>query len=204
MYKILLCDATFAHLANNKFISCEIDVAHNQEEIYKLTFEKSYDLYIVNFYYYDLFSNLKESGDTIFTIFIDEFYNTHNLKQAFLIGDDYLIKPLYDDDIIVRIQYHYKKFSNHKNNIISYREFYYHLHTKQLYKQNNKIHLSPGETKLAELFLSNIDRVLLKEYIFEKLETSSSGSLRVYISKLNKIGFEIQYERASTTYKLLK
>lgn len=204
MFKVLLCDGSFNHLVEKELLGFNVDIAQNSEDIYALTYKNSYDLYIANIYYYDIFFLLKESDDATPTIFIDEFYALHNLKKAFLIGDDYIVKPLYDEDIITRIEYHYKKLSKHKNNIINYKDFFYHLQTKQLYKQSEKIKLSPTETKLIELFLYNKNKSLSKLYIFEKLESSSDGSLRVYISKLNKIGFSIEYERSTTSYILVE
>ena len=44
--------------------------------------------------------------------------------------------------------------------------------------------------------------ITLKEIIFDILENSSDGSLRVYISKLNKIGLHVEYDRAISSYTL--
>jgi len=203
MYKILLCDGSLNYLVEKQLISYDVDIAQNSDDIYGLTYENTYDLYVVNVYYYDVFFLLREHGDATPIIFIDELYNSQNLRKSFVIGDDYIVKPLYDEEITTRIEYHYKKLSKHRDNIIKYKDFFYHLQTKQLYKQSEKLKLSPSEIKLVELFLCNKDKALSKLYLFEKLESSSDGSLRVYISKLHKLGFSIEYERSTTSYVLV-
>jgi len=204
MYKILLCDTTLSSLFQDKTFGYEISVASSEEEIYTLTYEHKFDLYIVNFYYYELFFMLKKAEDTTPTFFIDEIYNIYNLKKSFEIGDDYLAKPLIEEEFLTRVYYQYKKLFNHKNNILIYGSFYYHIVTQQLYKNSLKIKLSPSETKLLVLFLSHLGKPISKEFIFDRLETKSDGTLRVYISKLNKIGFKITYQRLNTTYTLEK
>lgn len=202
MYKVLLCDTALSYLADNEFISYDVDIANSEEDIYTLTYKKSYDLYVVNFVYYDVISTLKKSGDATVTLFVDEYYNIYNLKKAFLIGDDYIIKPVVSDELKARVSYWYRKLFNHNKNIVVYGEFYYHISSERLYKNSVKIKLSPSVTKLLDLFLRYIDKPIHKEVIFSELETTSDGTLRVYISKLNKLGFQIVYERVNRTYTL--
>jgi len=204
MYKILLCDITLSSLFEDKNVSYDIKIASNEDEIYTFTYEHKFDLYIVNFYYYELFFMLKKSDDTTPTIFIDEFYNIYNLQKSFEIGDDYLAKPLIEEEFLTRVSYQYRKLFNHTNNILVYGSFYYHLTTQQLYHNSMRVKLSPSETKLLALFLSHIEKPITKDFIFDRLATTSDGTLRVYISKLNKLGFNIHYQRTNTTYTLEK
>jgi len=204
MYKILLCDTTLLSIFQDKTFGYEISVASNEDEIYTLTYEHKFDLYIVNFIYYELFFMLKKAEDITPTLFIDELYNIYNLKKSFEIGDDYIVKPIIEEEFLTRVDYQYKKLFNHKNNILVYNSFYYHITTQHLYKNSIKIKLTPAETKLLTLFLSHIDKPIAKDFIFDRLETTSDGTLRVYISKLNKLGFKINYQRINRTYTLEK
>jgi len=52
------------------------------------------------------------------------------------------------------------------------------------------------------LFLSNLNKPVSKDRIYDTLQTQSYGSLRVYISKLKKIGLEITYDRTNSSYTL--
>ena len=202
MFRILLADGDLNHLVETLFTSYTVDVASNEEELLDLSYKHKYDLYLCNYFYYNFIHELKSTGDTTAVLFTDEFYDISHLKKSFGVGDDYLTKPLNLEELQIRVAYHYKKLYNHTQNIVSYRDMFFHLSTKQLYKKSQKIKLSPSEAKLVELFLAFKDKPLLKDIIYDKLETQSEGTLRVYISKLGKIGFDISYERANLSYTL--
>jgi DNA-binding response OmpR family regulator len=202
MYKILLADTDLISLAKNEFISYDVDIVYDTENLYTLTYKNKYDLYIANFYYYDAIEALKQAGDTTLTLFIDEYYDIYHLKKAFNIADDYIIKPLNSQELKIRVDYQFKKLYNIKKDIMAYGSMYFHFKSKQLYDNNQKVKLSPSELKLLEYFLCRISQPLTKDSILELLESSSDGTLRVYISKLNKLGFNISYERANFSYTL--
>ena len=204
MLKILVCDLALNSLVQDELDTFNVKSICTKEEFYEATFETTYDLYIANIYYLDLVKELKDSGDNAICLFIDEYYCLNNLKRAFLVGDDYLIKPINLRELKIRVQYHYRKLFNIDKDIINYKDMFFHVHTQQLFIKNTKVKLSPSEIRLIKLFLSSIDKPLSKDLIFEKLETSSDGTLRVYISKLNKLGFNINYERANKSYTLHK
>ena len=93
MYKILLCDETIHYLQDNGSFPCNVDIATNEDEIYSCTYEHNYDLYVVNFYFYDIFATLqKTTNDTTKIVFIDEVYNLFNLQKLLL--DDLLSVPI--------------------------------------------------------------------------------------------------------------
>ena len=202
MFKILLADTSLNTMVHNELASYHVDIASSKEDFYTLTYENTYDLYLINYYYFNVLEELKKSGDKTVSIFVDEYYNIQNLKNALSIGDDYMIKPMHPEELKARIAYQYKKLYNITQGIIRYKDMFFHLNLKHLYKNSQKIKLSPSETKLAELLLTHRDKPLPKALIYEKLETTSEGTLRVYISKLNKIGFDITYERSTLSYNL--
>ena len=132
------------------------------------------------------------------------YYDISHIKKTFLIADEYMIKPLVFEELKIRVDYYYRKLFNHSKNIILYKDFYFHVNSKQLFLGTQKVKLSPNEMKLIELFLTYINKPISKDIIYDKLESSSDGSLRVYISKLNKLGFSISYDRAIVSYILLR
>ncbi len=202
MFKILIFEESLSYYLDTYLSSYEVDLAWTEEDILSLTYEKHYDLYIIHFNALQTIQSLRDAEDTTPVIYIDEYYSLEHMKLAFLHGDDYLIKPLYMDDLSVRIDYYYRKIYNHKNNIIIYKNLYYHLSTRQLFKGTERIKLSPNELKLLELLLTHRNQPVNKTYIAETLESHSDGSLRVYISKLNKLGFTIDYDRSISSYIL--
>jgi len=202
MNKILLADTDLVSLVKNELISYDVDIAYDIESFYTLSYENNYDLYIVNFYYYDIIEELKKSQEMPVIIFIDEYYDIYHLKKVFNIADDYIIKPLNAQELKIRVDYQFKKLYNIKKDIVTYGKMYFHMKSKQLYNNNHKVKLSPSEVKLLEYFLCRLKQPVTKDSLLELLETSSDGTLRVYISKLNKSGFDISYERANLSYTL--
>jgi len=203
MFKILICEESLSYLAPSLFNYYHYESVQNNHAFIEQTFKKNYDLYIVHIACYQALKELKDAGDTTPTIFIDEYYNLSHLKKAFTIGDDYIIKPFYNEEIQIKVQYHYKKIYSHASNIIRYKDYYYHTKSKQLYLDKKNIKLSPNTLKLIKLFFTHLNEPLSKDIIYEELESDNNGSLRVYISKLNKLGLNITYNRAIFSYMLV-
>jgi DNA-binding response OmpR family regulator len=203
MFRILVCEESLSYFAPSFLANYSYNIAYNSEEILDLTYKKDYHLYLFHIECFQALQALRDAGDTTPCIFIDEYYNFSNLKRSFKIGDDYILKPLYLEELAVRIHYHYSKIYHDNHNIISYKDFYFHTNTKQFFHKKEKVKLSPKELALIELFLSHFNKPLSKDIIYEELQSTSDGSLRVYISKLKKIGLDITYERALNSYTLL-
>ena len=202
MFKIVVGEETLRDTTSNIFASYEVDFISSYDEFIDASYEKDYDLYILNLYYYSALEELQKSNDKTRVIFIDEFYNINNFKKALRIADDYMVKPVYIEELEIRVNYHHRKLFNHSNNIIVYDKFYFHADSKQLFNGTQKVKLSPNELKLIELFFTHINKPITKEIIFDLLENTSDGSLRVYISKLNKLGLHVEYDRSIISYTL--
>ena len=68
-----------------------------------------------------------------------------HLKYALTVGDEYLVKPLIMEELKIRIDYRYKKeFRQHKTTI-KYKNFFYNVVLKQLFKNNERIKTTPNE-----------------------------------------------------------
>jgi DNA-binding response OmpR family regulator len=203
MFRILIYEESLLPYKETFSDTYRVESACTTDDILSMTFDHTYDLYIMHYSALQTIADLRESGDETAVIFTDDYYDTKHMKKAFLYGDDYLIRPLYLEDLAIRIDYHYRKCFNHTKHIVTYKDFYFHLHTRQLFHGSEKVKLSPNELTLLELLFGHMNKPLSKELIAERLESSSDGSLRVYISKLNKLGFDITYDRAITSYILL-
>ena len=203
MYKILICEEFVGRNANELFIDYEYDIAFSGEDIVEKTYSKNYDLYIVNFAFYPTIEELRKFDDKTTTIFIDEYYDIYHIQKAFEFGDEYLIKPINLEELKIRVDYYYKKLYTNKSKLLTYKNLFFQTKSKQLYKDNKKIKLSPNDTILAELFLSSQNQNISKYNLLDEINSTSVGALRVYISKLKKIGFDIEFDRGSNSYKLL-
>jgi len=203
MFKILLCDNDLSSIKLDILKKYEVDIASSKDDILNLTFENDYDLFIVHIYYFTIIKELK-SSDSIKeakVIFLDEYYQISHLKKAYDIGDDYILKPINLEELDIKVQYHYKKIYTNTQNIIKYKNFFFYTNLKHLYQNSKKIKLSPNESKLLYMLLTSLNKNITKIYLLKELQTSDA-TLRVYISKLNKLGFNINYERVNSSYML--
>jgi DNA-binding response OmpR family regulator len=202
MFKILILEESLYYQAAALFDGYGVDVAKDEEEFLNLTYANDYDLYVINFYFRDVLEALRESQDNAYAIMVDEYYDIAHLKRAFLLADAYMVKPLLLEELRIRVDYYYRKLYNEVQNIIRYKNFFFHLKSEQLFDGKEKVKLSPNELKLLKLFLLHIDKPISKDLIYDTLESSSDGSLRVYVSKLNKLGFDLSYDRSIVSYAL--
>jgi len=202
MFKILVGEDMLKHSTSGIFTTYEINFINSYDEFIDATFKKEYDLFILNLYYYSALEELQKSNNKTKVIFIDEFYNINNYKKALQIGDNYLTKPIYEQELEILVKYHYRKLFKYSSNIIIYKDFYFHVDSQQLFESTKKIKLSPNELKLVNLFFTHIDKPISKDIIYDTLESSSDGSLRVYISKLNKLSLHVEYDRSILSYTL--
>ena len=176
------------------------------------TFSSKFDIYLfdVNVPFINgfvLLQELRHSGDITPAIFITANIDIDSLKKGFDVGaDDYLKKPFDFDELIIRIESLIKKSFKSYSSVIKYGDLSYDMDNRQLISKDNKIHLSPSEFTIIEYFLKNIGKVLNSEDIISQTNQDFDGSvasLRVQISKLKKLGFNITNIR-SVGYRLEK
>jgi len=202
MFKILVCEASLTFIAKELLHEYDVDIAYENQDILDFTLEQEYDLFIINYYFYNTMLELNNYNKNAKVLFIDEYYDIQHLKKSLEIADNYMIKPLVFEELQIRVQYYYKKIFNTKNTVIVYKDFFFHKHTQQLFLKNSPIKLTPNELKLVELFMLYVNKPIKKDTLFELLNSYSDGTLRVYICKLKKIGLDILYSRSNSSYYL--
>ena len=167
-----------------------------------LTYNTSYDLFIVNYFFYDILKDLSIYNKDSKIIFIDDYYDIKHLQNAFMIGDDYMVNPLVIDELQIKANYYYKKIFKSRKAIIHFDTFFYHKQKKQLFLGDTLIKLSPNELKLVDIFVMYLKQPIQKDTLYEIIDNYSDGTLRVYISKLKKIGLNMKYTRSNNSYTL--
>ena len=159
---------------------------------------------LINFYNFDLIlldiMMPKEDGLT----FLDNFRKKNNSTpvlmltavkdldskiQSFITGcDDYLIKPFEPQELVLRI----KKLLNPRitNTIkkkIIFGEFEYDIDFQELKKNKEIIRLTNIENTILNLFCSNLNKTLSRDYLATKIGLSvNSRSVDVVITRLRK------------------
>jgi DNA-binding response OmpR family regulator len=156
---------------------------------------------------FELLQMLRNAGNTTPTIFLTSLNDIASLSRGFEAGaDDYIKKPFDFDELIIRIQALLRKSFHAKNNEVKYNSLLYKISTNELFDDDTLVQLAPQEKKLLSLFFKRINETITKYELLHELDginESSEGALRVYITKLRKVGLEIQTIKG-TGYRLVK
>ncbi|MFL2678981.1 MAG: response regulator transcription factor [Alphaproteobacteria bacterium] len=143
----------------------------------------------------------KSSGIDFLTLFRNKNINTPIIMltannqldiktKSYTLGcDDYLSKPFEPTELVLRI----KKLLNPRvNNLSKQKKKYfgdltYEKNTKQLKRNNNNIKLTTSEELLLEVLVNNINKVISREFVAEKLNLDSNPrSVDVIVTRLRK------------------
>jgi DNA-binding response OmpR family regulator len=170
----------------------DVDLVHTADETYEKTFNNQYDLYIFDINLgqdngIEVLQNLRDADDTTPAIYITALTDLDTISKAFSVGaDDYIKKPFEVEELLIRIKAKMDKS-------IKIGDYEYNLSNKQL-TQNGKI-ISLGAT-LSDIFhtlVVNKNKIVPKDKL---LEFTNDATLRVHLSKLKKLGFNIQNIRS--------
>jgi DNA-binding response OmpR family regulator len=166
----------------------EIDWARNGDNAAQLSFEHSYDLYLFDVNVpdingFELLEQLRDADDSTPTIFISALSDISSITKGFSLGaDDYLKKPFFPEELLIRIEAKFSKF----NQTIHYGAITYNPKTNDVTKNGSLIILGDVQLPLLRLFITNIGRTLTKQNLFDLMEHPSDTALRVAINKLKQ------------------
>jgi len=165
-----------------------------------------FDVNVPDFNGFELLDMLRKSGNQTPCIFLTSLNDIASLSKGFEVGaDDYLKKPFDFDELLVRIGAILRKSFSAEKNIVEYKNLTYKISTNELFEGERLLLLAPQEQKLLALFFKRQGETITKEEFLYELDNdseSSEGALRVYITKLRKIGLEIQTIKG-TGYRLV-
>ena len=190
----------------------EITLVQGANKAIEATYEAEFeimllDVNIPDFNGFELLKMLRGSGNTTPCIFLTSLNDIASLSRGFEVGaDDYIKKPFDFDELLIRIQALLRKSFSAKENEIQYNSLTYKISTNELFNAGNLIQLTPQEKKLLSILFKRIDETITKEELLHELDSvneSSEGALRVYMTKLRKVGLEIQTIKG-TGYRLVK
>jgi len=192
MGKILLLEDDFILSETLKEIleneNFSVDIAHNGEEAYKLTFENSYDLYLFDINLPDengieILKNLRDSDDKTATIYITALIDIETIGKAFDSGAiDYIKKPFDPEELLIRIKSKFKT----QTQIIKYKNLEYNPQNQELKKDNKIINLGYIQKNIFHLLITNPNQIIPKSELLQFLESQNENALRVTITKLKK------------------
>ena len=197
--KVLIFDTKWSQFL--KYLPYEIKFAYSEDEVYEITYKEKFDFYIFDFEEgYRALSNLRESGDDTIAIFLSNIETFFAQKKAYKIANEFFKKRCtYIEEVKIKIDYFIKKEFGFEN-VIKYNNIFFYPSLHSVYVNNQKIELTPLENELLVLFFKNKNKYLSKDVIMDTFEISE-GSLKVKISQLRKLGFDILNTRG-LVYKL--
>ncbi len=188
----ILCDSL------KEFLELEgytIDVAHRGPEVFDLTFNHAYDLYILDVNVpevdgFDVLSELKDAGDETPAIYITALTDINSISKGFALGaEDYIKKPFDPEELLIRIKRKYQK----EDELICLKDITYNPVTRVLQKSGQTIGLGDVQQNLFHALITSQNKIVESYLLMDFLEQPSANALRVNLAKLkNKLGIEIK------------
>jgi len=177
----------------------DLEYVYGVDEFYTKILNKKYDVLIVNFDLFEFVNEVKRFFEGKI-IFISYFIDGLVYKKSLEIGDFcYDFNEFWKVDF--RLKYLQKELLNLNSNIFKYKDLIFDLKRKVLYKDKKEVSLSPAERELLKLLVVN-KNYLSKDFILNNCENiESEGSIKVLISKLRQLGFDIVNQK-NLGYKL--
>lgn len=203
MMKILLLeDDQILSESLKEFLELEgykVDVAYRGTDVFDMTFDESYDLYILDVNVpdvngFEVLSSLKDAGDETPAIYITALTDINSISKGFKIGaDDYIKKPFDPEELVIRIKRKYQP----EDNLIHLNDLVYNPITKLLQKDGQTIGLGEVQQNIFHTLITEKNKIVDSYILMDFLEQPSANALRVNLAKLkNKLGIEIKNIRA--------
>lgn len=132
----------------------------------------------------------------ISTIFLTAKDDENDIVKGLTLGaDDYVTKPFSTKELIARISKTINK--KEKDKIIKIRDVSYDKEKISLKKKDEEISLSPLELKITNLLFNNLNRVISRDILVDKIFEWTGNyvddhTISVYIKRIrDKIGYDI-------------
>lgn len=186
----LIAKALIYLLNENKY---EVDLCTSINEINKKD-TKKYDLMILDITLPDGNGiDFYKKNNNVKTIFLTALDEEEDILKCFNLGcDDYITKPFKTGELLAKI----KRILN-KENTIKVKNITLDLDKMIVLKDNEEIILSQLEYKILVLLFHNLDKIITREFILNRIWDESENfvednTLTVYIKRIrSKIGDNI-------------
>lgn len=184
-------------LEQNKY---EVLSAENVSEALNILKKEKVDLIILDITLpdgdgFELYKIIKEKYN-ISTIFLTAKDDENDIVKGLELGaEDYVTKPFSTRELLARINKILMR--NKKKNIISIQDITCDLDKMCIYKNNEEITFSSLELKILMLFFNNLNKVITREYIIEKIwdwtgNDVYDNTVTVYMKRIRqKLGSDI-------------
>lgn len=144
---------------------------------------------------FDLYQTIKEKYN-ISTIFLTAKDDENDIVKGLELGaEDYVTKPFSTRELLARINK--VLLRNKKNNIVKIKDITCDLDKMCIYKNEEEINFSSLELKILMLLFTNLNKVITREYIIEKIwdwtgNDVYDNTVTVYMKRIReKLGISI-------------
>ncbi|NPA55428.1 MAG: response regulator transcription factor [Epsilonproteobacteria bacterium] len=195
MIKILIFELDEYWLGHLRTLPYELTFVRSEDEVYEQTYNGNFDFYLFDFDVgFNALQSLRDYKDETISIFISYDESFKAQKKAYTICDDFFKKSVtYIEEIRIKIDYYIAKYMQVQE-VIKYNDIYFHTQLHHLYKNGKKITLTNLENELLIMFFKNRGKYIPKDVIYDRFNITD-GTLRVKLSNLRKLGFDIQNKR---------
>jgi DNA-binding response OmpR family regulator len=204
MKKILLLEDDIALGETIKELLCEsgyaVDYEISGNDAIDSSYDNSYDLYIFDINVpdidgLDILKALRDADDRTPTIFISAMTDLKTVLKGFEVGgDDFVKKPFYPEELLVKVNLKLAK----QDKTVNFNDIVYFTKDEKIEKNGESIYLGGVQLELFKLFINNTNRIIIKDELYECLEKPTESALRFHINKLkNSTGFDIKNIRGS-------
>jgi len=172
----------------------------DEKSFFDEVLNKKFDVLVVDFNYFKEYLEIKDFVKSV-VIFVSYECNVLMYKKMLEVGDYCYLYNEYEK-LLIRLRYLKKKVLNSANFVFKFGDLLYNFNARELYKSSIPVKLSGAEKELLETLIKNRSRYLSKEEILQECESIESlDSIKVLISHLRKLGFEIVNQK-NLGYKL--
>jgi DNA-binding response OmpR family regulator len=177
--------------------SLDVTCAYSSDDIYDLTFQESFDLYLIDVNIpgddgFEVLKNLRESGDNTPAIFITALTDINSISKGFELDvDDYIKKPFSPEEVVLRIKNKYMK--DEESSLLRYKDIEFDANQKQLKKGGITISLGEVQLNILITLLKNKNKIVPLNELLDLLDNPNTNALRVNIAKIkNKLDINIK------------
>lgn len=177
-----------------------VDGCYDGAFVLKSFLKKNYDLVILDINLpgkngFQLCKEIREKDDVVPVLFLTAFNDLEDKVEGFNVGaDDYLTKPFFIRELLLRVNALIKRSNQEKlkpkKEALQFAGIVLDNHNKTVYRENNKIELTPREFQILKILLKNPGEIVSKRDLLKEIWGNSfdgnSNTIEVYINFLRK------------------
>ena len=167
----------------------DVDYVSSGNETIDLSYDNTYDLYIFDINVpdidgLDILKSLRSADDHTPAIFISAMTDLETVLKGFEVGAyDFVKKPFYAEELLVKVNLKLQE----KHEKIIYKNLEYDPKNNMLLIDNKAISLGEVGNSIFHIFMTNIDKVITKDILYECMNNPSPSALRFHISNIHKL-----------------